>query len=175
MMRTLLLGMLLTSFTTLAQTSVHSNLNTSINDDNKTYSIRIDGDRGGKAVHYRRTFDVAGMSQEQKDAIKNRALDSLGLGDTPPNPTPPNKAITPGMEKVTFTCPTCTGKTRISINGNGFSAEREIENDKNKPAFPFDLEMPPGTYRYEYRQNDVLQMQLPFTVKTGQGNMVQVK
>ena len=174
-MRSILIGLLLTSFTALAQTPVHSNLNTSINDNGKTFSIQIDGDRNGKAVHYNRTFDVAGMSQQQKEAMKNRVLDSLGLGETPPQPTQPNTAMTPGVEKVTFTCPTCTGKTKISISGNGFSAEREIENDKDKPAFPFELAMPPGNYRYQYRQNDVLQMQLPFTVKTGEENTVNVK
>ncbi|WP_026308849.1 hypothetical protein [Spirosoma spitsbergense] len=174
-MKTLLLGLLLTSFTMLAQTPAHSNLNTSVNDNGKTFSIQIDGDSNGKAVHYKRTFDVAGMSQEQKEAMKNRVLDSLGLGEEPPRPAQPNTPMTSGVEKVSFTCPTCTGKTKISISGNGFSAEREIEDDKNKPAFPFDLEIPPGAYRYEYRQNDVLQMQLPFLVKTGQKNTVQVK
>ena len=171
----LFLVLLLTSFTTLAQTSVQSNLNTSINDNGKTFLIQIDGDRSGKAIHYKRTFDVGGMSQEQKEAMKNRVLDSLGLGEAPPQPAQPNTPMTSAVEKVSFTCPTCTGKTKISISGNGFSAEREIEDDKNKPAFPFDLEMPPGAYRYEYRQNDVLQMQLPFVVKTGQKNTVQVK
>lgn len=167
--------LLLTSLTTMAQKSTHSNLNTSIDDNGKTYSIRIDGDRTGKAIHYKQTFNVVGMSKEQKEALKNRVLDSLGLGETPPDPTPPNTAITSGMEKVTFTCPTCTGKTKITISGNGFSAEREIENDKNEPAFPLDLEIPPGDFRYEYRQNNVLQMQQPFTVKAGQENTVQVK
>ena len=174
-MRILLLGLLLTSFITLAQTSVHSNLTTSINDDDKTYSIRIDGERNGKAIHYNRTFNVVGMSKEQKEAMKTRVLDSLGLGEAPPTPALPNTAGAPGIMKVTFSCLTCTGKTKITISGNGFSAEREIEDDKNKPAFPFDLEMPPGSYRYEYRQNDVLQMQLPFVVKTDQKNTVLVK
>ena len=166
--------LLLTSLTAFAQKSVQSNLNTSINDDDKTYSIRIDGDRNGKAIHYNRTFNVVGMSREQKEAMKNRVLDSLGLGEAPPQPIQPNTAMDSAVEKVTFTCPTCAGKTKISISGNGFSAERELD-DKDKPAFPFTLAMPPGNYRYEYRQNDVLQMQLPFVVKAGQENIVQVK
>ncbi len=166
--------LLLASLTTFAQKPVHSNLNTSINDDDKTYSIRIDGDRDGKAIHFNQTFDVTGMSRAQKEIIKNRILDSLGLGEAPPTPAPLRTGMKSGTEKVTFVCPTCTGKTKITINGNGFSAERELD-DNDKPAFPFTLAMPPGTYRYEYRQNDVLQMQLPFTVKAGEENRVNVK
>ncbi len=166
--------LLLGNLTTFAQKSVHSNLNTSINDDGKTYSIRIDGDRDGKAVRFSRTFDVAGMSREQKEAMKNRILDSLGLSEAPLTPAPLQTGVKSGTVKVTFVCPTCTGKTKLTLSGNGFSAERELD-DKDKPAFPFTLEMPTGTYRYEYRQDDVLQMQLPFVVKAGQENTVQVK
>lgn len=161
------------SFTTQAQTSVHSNLSTVINDDNKTYSIRIDGDRDGKAIHYNRTFSVAGMSEEKKEALKSRVLDSLGLGETPPPPALPDSTI--ALVKVTFVCPTCVGKTKLSVNGNGFSAEREIVIEKNKPGFPFELDMPPGEYQYTYWQNRVEQMRLSFTVKAGETHTVTVK
>ena len=167
--------LLLTSFTALAQISEHANLNTEINDDGKTYSIRIDGDRNGKAIHYNRTFSVAGMSTEQKESLKNRVLDSLGLGETPPPPAPPISAITPASVKVTFACPTCSGKTKLLVNGSGFSAECEVVIEKNKPGFPFDLDMPPGDYQYTYWQSRVEQMRLPFTVKAGETNMVTVK
>ncbi len=179
-MKTILCSLLLAiSATAVAQTTVHSNLSTSINDDDKTYSIRIDGDRNGKEIHYNRTFNVVGMSTGQKESLKNRVLDSLGLGETPPSlPRPAMKTITKtpaGVETVTFTCATCTGKTKLSVNGNGFSADREVVIDKGKSGFPFDLDMPPGDYRYTYRQNGVEQMQLPFTVKAGEVNTVKVK
>ncbi|MBC8153902.1 MAG: hypothetical protein H7Z72_13415 [Bacteroidetes bacterium] len=170
-----LLLLLLTRFTAVAQSSEHSTLSTEINDDDKTYSIKIDGDRNGKPVHYNRTFSVAGMSAAQKESLKNRVLDSLGLGEAPPPPTPPGTTLATDPVKVTFVCPTCTGKTKLSISGNGFSAEREVEIEKGKPAFPFALDMPPGTYQYTYWQNKVEQMQLPFTVKAGQENTVKVK
>ena len=35
--------------------------------------------------------------------------------------------------------------------------------------------LPPGEYQYSYRQNRVLQMQLPFTVRAGEKNVVTVK
>ena len=161
------------SFATQAQTSTHSNLNTEINDDDETYSIRIDGDRNGKVIHYNRTFSAAGMSKEQKESLKNRVLDSLGLGETPPPSASPISAM--ASAKVTFVCPTCVGRTKLSVNGSGFSAEREVVIEKNKPGFPFELDMPPGDYRYTYWQNRVEQIRLPFTVKTGEQNMVMVK
>lgn len=163
------------SFSTQAQTSVHSNLSTVINDDNKTYSIQIDGDHDGKAIHYSRTFSVAGMSEEKKEALKSRVLDSLGLGETPPPAALPDGAIAPALVKVTFICPTCMGKTKLSVDGSGFSAEREIVIEKNKPGFPFELDMPPGEYQYTYWQNRVEQMRLSFTVKAGEQNVVMVK
>ncbi|MBC8155480.1 MAG: hypothetical protein H7Z72_21540 [Bacteroidetes bacterium] len=167
--------LLLSSFAAVAQSSEHSTLRTEINDDDKTYSIKIDGDRNGKPVHYNRTFRVAGMSAAQKEAMKNRVLDSLGLGEAPPPPPRPIAEVNSGTAKVTFTCPTCTGKAKLSITGEGFSADREVEIEKNKPGFPFELDMPPGEYQYTYWQNTVEQMQLPFTVKADQENTVKVK
>lgn len=163
------------SFVAHAQQSVHSSLNTEINDDDRTYSIRVDGDRNGKAIHYNRTFSVAGMSKEQKETLKNRVLDSLGLGETPPPPAAPTGAISSVPVKVTFVCPTCAGKAKLLVNGSGFSAEREVMIEKNKPGFPFDLDMPPGDYQYTYWQNRVEQMRLPFTVKAGETTTVTVK
>ena len=175
-MKPLLACLLLSiSFASHAQTSVHSNLSTEINDDDKTYSIRIDGDRNGKAIHYNRTFSAAGMSKAQKESLKNRVLDSLSLGETPPPPAPPVSAMAPVSVKVTFVCPTCMGRTKLSVNGSGFSAEREVVIEKNKPGFPFDLDMPPGDYQYTYWQNRVEQMRLPFTVRVGEQNVVTVK
>lgn len=174
-MKPLFFYLLLTGSTALAQTATHANLNTEINDDDKTYSIRIDGDRNGKEIHYNRTFNVAGLSKEQKETMKNRVLDSLGLGEAPPKPAQPTGAMTASTMKVTFICATCTGRTRLSVSGDGFSAEREVEIDKKKSGFPFELDMPPGEYRYTYWQNSVEQMRLPFTVKAGQENRVTVK
>lgn len=170
--------LMLASLAAIAQSSVHSTVNTEINDDDKTYSIRIDGDRNGKEIHYNRTFNVAGMSKTQKEAMKNRVLDSLGLGEGPPPPQPPTGTMTSGTTgtaKVTFVCPTCAGETMLLINGEGFTAERNLEIRPDKPGFPFELEMPPGTYQLTYLQNKVLQTQAPFTVKVGETNSIKVK
>lgn len=167
----------LVSLSAAAQTSTHANLASSINDDGKTYSVRIDGDKDGRPVHYDRTFNVAGMSSAQKDALRNRIFDSLGIAETPKPPLPPTP---PGAVSqpvpVTFRCATCQGRTKLTISGTDYSSTREVNTAKgDKPAFPFELTLQPGEYRYTYWQNGVEQMQLPFTVKAEATNEVNVK
>jgi|GEM_PF-1256819 len=60
-----------------------SSLNTIINEDGKTLSIQIEGKRNGKPINYNRKFDVTKLSSSEKEALKNRVLDSLGLGQPP--------------------------------------------------------------------------------------------
>ncbi|QIP12916.1 hypothetical protein G8759_09930 [Spirosoma aureum] len=76
----LILLMLVSGFMSLAQSS--STLNTVINEDGKVMSIQVDGERNGRAVKYDRTFDVTKLSSSEKDALKNRVLDSLGIGQS---------------------------------------------------------------------------------------------
>ncbi|NEU69258.1 hypothetical protein [Spirosoma agri] len=73
----LLLG---AGFGALAQSS--SSLSTVINDDDKTMSILIEGDRNGQAIKYNQKFDVRKLSAADKDALKSRVLDSLGVGES---------------------------------------------------------------------------------------------
>ncbi|QJW91470.1 hypothetical protein HNV11_19840 [Spirosoma taeanense] len=73
----------LVGFAALAQKSTHSSLNTSINEDGKTMSIRAEGQRNGRVINYDRTFDVTRLSNAERDALKKRVLDSLGIGDAP--------------------------------------------------------------------------------------------
>lgn len=79
--------MLVTSFVAIAQSS---SLNTVINEDDKTISIQVDGERNGKAINYQRTFDVTNLTSSEKDELKTRVLDSLGVGKvtTAPDPEP---------------------------------------------------------------------------------------
>jgi len=160
-MKLFLLGFLVCSgFIVRAQT----NLMSQINDDGKTLSILIKGEKNGKPVEQTHSFNVVGMSNAQKDALKNRVLDSLGLGDrlVPPSPSMPNE----GQPVITFTCGTCTGKGKLTISGNNFSTTHEFDLAKDaKPTFPFDLPLAPGDYRLMYWQNKVLQIQSSFTVK----------
>ena len=166
----LLVGVTLTA---TAQRSTYSSTRSQINDDEKTLSIQIEGQRDGQSIAYNRSFDVRGMSKAQRDALKNRVLDSLKLGNTAPAPEQPQAPIANDKsETVEFTCATCTGKSKLTISGNNVSISQE--RDKGK-MFPLKQQLAPGDYRYTYWQNGVLQMQLPFTVKAGEENVVNVK
>lgn len=159
--------------TTLAQNSVYSTTHSQIEDNDKTLSIQIEGQRNGKSIQYSRSFNVAGMSKSQRDALKSRVLDSLGLGEAPPTPELPKPALqSNNQETVLFTCPTCSGKSKLLISGTGTSITQE--RDKGK-LFPLQQPLAPGDYQYTYWQNGVLQMQLPFTVKADKENVVNVK
>lgn len=193
-MKFLLISLLVgTSVAVTAQTSSYSSLSSHINDDEKTLSIKISGEKDGRPVQYNRTFNVASLTKVQRDALKNRVLDSLGLGDAPNPPSPPSSLSPPSPPKpprpenadqlldetdsnVTFTCKTCADKGKLSISGEGFSMTREFEVSKgDKPVFPLGLSLEPGEYRLMYWQNKVLQIQSSFTVKAGQNNTVVVK
>lgn len=187
-MRFLLIGVFISaSVAATAQTSSYSSLSSHINDDEKTLSIRISGEKDGRPVQYNQTFNVASLTKAQREALKNRVLDSLGLGQAPEPPAPPRPPKPPKPESpdqllddtesnVTFTCKTCADKGKLSISGNGFSMTREFETSKgDKPVFPFSLSLEPGDYRLVYWQNKVLQIQSSFTVKAGEKNTISVK
>ena len=63
-------------------------INHNISDDGKKLSITIKGTVDGKPIDYNRTFDVTGMSKDDRNALKERVYDSLGL-PTPVAPRPP--------------------------------------------------------------------------------------
>jgi hypothetical protein len=166
--------------------SSYATTSTSISDDDKTLSIQVEGTVNGKDVRYDRTFSVVGMSKVQKEALKARVLDSLGMGEPPKPPMPPmpptrsEPAMAPPTTAdeatVTFVCPTCTGRIRLEVSGGNFSLTHETDDRKNTGnAFPMSVPMKPGPYQYTYWQNGVRQMQLPFTVKAGEKNVVTIK
>ena len=86
------------SLTVIAQKK-NASINHTINDDGKTLSIKIKGTINDKPVDYSRTFDVSGMTKEQRDAIKRNVYDSLGLAD-PVAPRAPLKPHTPLAPQV---------------------------------------------------------------------------
>ncbi len=158
----------------------------SIDDDDKKMAIEVEGTVNGKPVSYNRQFKVAGMGKAEKEALKTRVFDSLGLGEAPRSPmfaTPPpaprtfesGETVTEEAT-VTFVCKTCTGQIRLEVSGTNFSLTRD-SNSKNEAekVFPMTVPMAPGEYRYTYWQNGVQQMDLPFSVKTGAKNQVIVK
>ena len=75
-------------FVSFSYAQKHSSYSQSINDDGKKMSFKIKGNIDGKTVDYDRTFDVAGWSDKQKDQLKQRVYDSLGL-EAPVPPKPP--------------------------------------------------------------------------------------
>ncbi len=183
-MKLLFLTLLLNiAFVATAQTSTstYSSTRSQINDNDKTLSIQIEGQRNGQQFAYNRTFNVRGMNRGEKDALKNRVLDSLGLGETPPTPHRPLHVKQPVQAEsdsrevpVTFTCPTCEGRVKLIVSGPTNITE-EFDAPKKKGRFPRTMSLQPGAYYYEYWQNGVQQMHLPFIVKTGQQNEVTVK
>ena len=89
-------------FVSFSYAQKHSSYSQSINDDGKKMSITIKGDIGGKTVVYDRTFDVTGWTDKQKEKLKARIYDSLGLeAPVPPKPPVAPRAIAaPGVAGV---------------------------------------------------------------------------
>jgi hypothetical protein len=193
----LISALLFFSLAATAQQSSISSLTTSINEDGKTMSIQVDGVRNGKALNYKLTFNTANLNHAQQEALKNRILDSLGIGQpaNPPTlftlpmpsggamvqppqpPTPSDNDIAGDKEAVTFRCESCTGKIKLSVMSasEDYSFQKDTKIEKNKRFFPYQLLLEPGDYRLVYHQNGVLQIQSTFTVKKGEDNTVVVK
>lgn len=69
------------SLASVAQTKTSKNrVSQRVSDNDKTMQISISGDIDGRAINYDRTFDVTNLNQAEKDALKQRIADSLGLG-----------------------------------------------------------------------------------------------
>ncbi|WP_052731215.1 hypothetical protein [Spirosoma radiotolerans] len=67
------------SLAAMPQRSAASNLRTRISDDNRTLSIQLDGNQGGRKIHLSETFDVTGMNPVQKEFLKYRTFRSVGV------------------------------------------------------------------------------------------------
>ncbi len=74
-----LLIIALVSLSTLAGAQSESRLKTQITDNTQTLTIQFDGHKNGRPIHYKRTFDVAGMTSFQKDVLKYRAFASQNV------------------------------------------------------------------------------------------------
>jgi len=79
-MKFLFISLLLSLATVaMANKSGYSKLRKRISDDENTLSIQIDGNQNGRTIHYKHTFDVAGMSNLRKEVLKYRVFHSLGV------------------------------------------------------------------------------------------------
>lgn len=197
----LFLILLTTAAAATAQTARQSTTSMTINDNGKTLSVQVDGQIDGRSVEYRRTFDVARLSDRAKDDLKHRIFDSLGIGEpaAPPRPlAPPAPPVPAGggvfytsdlndahpgdpdeaeEQTITLRCETCTGKSKLVItrSTDDYSVERDTKADSRKRLFPYQLPLPAGEYRLKYFQDDVLQSQSTFTVTPGQERTVVIQ
>ncbi|WP_080054642.1 hypothetical protein [Spirosoma aerolatum] len=81
---------LLALASSLAMAQKHSSLSTSINDDEKTLSIRVNGTVDGQKIDYDRSFNVSGLNLAERNALRERILDSLHISRPEP-PIPPTE------------------------------------------------------------------------------------
>ena len=85
-----ILTILLAGVSTLAIAQKKSNLSRSIDDDGKTLSIQVTGTIDGREISFDKSFDVADMSKEERMALRDKILDSIGSGNMqvskPPKP-----------------------------------------------------------------------------------------
>lgn len=70
---------LLFSLPLAAQAQSSSSLKTRISDDSQTLSIKIDGTKQGRELHYQQAFDVSGMNGLQIDVLKYRVFAAQGV------------------------------------------------------------------------------------------------
>jgi hypothetical protein len=96
----LLLALLLCTGSIFAQKSKNtkSSLSTSISDDDNELSIHVKGTINGKYVNFDRTYNVADLSEKEKNKLIRSVGDSLGvnLNHAPLAPmTPPLPALPP--------------------------------------------------------------------------------
>lgn len=76
-----ILTILLAGASTLAIAQKRAYLSRSIDDDGKKLSIKVSGTLDGKEVDINKTFDVEGMSQEDREALRDKVLSSLAEGN----------------------------------------------------------------------------------------------
>lgn len=95
----LLLTVLATA--TLAQDKKEfAKISKSISDDGKNLDIKVTYRiKGEKQQHYERSIPIDGMSKEDKQALIDRIMDSLGVPNNTPPPPPPKAPEPPKPPK----------------------------------------------------------------------------
>lgn len=153
--------------------SPYKQLGQSINDDGKTLQMEIKGQRvNGEKVKYKRTFDVSALSESQRDSLKTRVLDSLGIKNTVAKS---NASTLPLVSQVQFVCNNCSSKGNLEVYGNNFVSTRRIDGKDETRAFPLSMQLAPGDYRLVYyRRKKSESRQLLFTVKEDQKSIVAI-
>jgi hypothetical protein len=97
-MKRKLLTILLVCVSTLAFAQQKNHLSRCIDDDGNKLSISVNGTINGENIEYSRTFDVAGLSKEERSAVTQKVFTSLGIGEvSAPKPPHPPRAPKPAQ------------------------------------------------------------------------------
>ena len=76
----LILILILTSFSLIATAQSRNNqVSKHIDDDGKTMKVILKVTNDSTSVKFKKSFEVQGMNQRQKDELINHVVDSLGL------------------------------------------------------------------------------------------------
>ena len=127
-----ILTLLLASVTTLAIAQKKVNLSRSTDDDGKSLTIRVTGTIDGREVDYERTFDVEGLSPNERLALRDKILDSIATGHpltpetTPAAPVPaaqaeePDDVVAYAPNKLTVNA-LAAGEANAAVDENPFT------------------------------------------------------
>ncbi|WP_426293077.1 hypothetical protein ACN9ML_27375 [Dyadobacter endophyticus] len=137
-----ILTILLAGVSTLAIAQKRACLSRSIDDDGKKLSIKVSGTLDGKEVDINKTFDVDGMSKEDREALRERVLSSIAVGnlDLPApkgigresvavvSPKPPVAPTAPSPEPMAFSSNEMNAE--MISSGKGFIKEPVSKDTK---------------------------------------------
>lgn len=141
-------------------------------DNGRIYSVIIKAKKWGKSIEHKQNFGSAGLTDAQKDSIKNHLLDSLGL----PKLIERAPVLPISVPNVIFNCAGCAGKSEFEVYGANFTSTRKgSPNKKSKPLFPLAMNLSPGEYKMVYKQRKSAKIKVRFTVKINEKNVIKVK
>lgn len=76
----------------------HVFISRSATDDGKTLAIRVNGNVNGKAIDYNKTFNIVSVNKSERDALKDKILDSLNASYQLPQPGTSHSAASQATE-----------------------------------------------------------------------------
>lgn len=134
-----ILTILLAGVSTLAIAQKRAYLSRSIDDDGKKLSIKVSGTLDGKEVDIDKTFDVEGMSQEDREALRDKVLSSIAQGNlelpapkgicresvavVPPKPKKSHVAPAPSSVEPSSVEPSSVESETMAFSSNEMNAE----------------------------------------------------
>jgi hypothetical protein len=157
--------------------STRSSVHTSISDDDKELSISVKGTINGKYVNFDRTYNVADLSEKEKNKLIRSVGDSLGvnLNPTPPlpplPPTPPTPPLTPLPPLESHGIGVYSERVKSEFKSKFDKSLAEIritcENCPAKGTFSLISEDKNSTVVYSFEEDDKDVFPLVFKAKDG--------